>query len=701
MTKEIVSVENTQSGAEDLIIASKHLLNATEQQFESIRKEKWFNRVFDMITFSQKKNILLGEQIHTLSQAQNIVLEILPRMAANHAEIATHIIEERELIENLTQNDLSLARLYKNLYQQLENDRLGVKKSQDIATLPEIDRLALSSCLRTLSQKFRKPSDLQQRYFNVIHNYISCESEGGISWDAFHERPEDARKQILQCCLEYIFLYQNEFTLSDELLEFIDNFDLGSKTVKDRRFLVSEMFHARGADGIIGKYSDNDTIEDIPDTFVIEYEEITDATVNETDMKALLECDAPENSFGWNYRLAVTGDAEAQCQVGICYFNGDGIEKNIQKAIEWYRKAAEQGHADAQNRLGVRYDRGEGIEENTTIAAAWFRKAAEQGHAKAQFNLGWAYYTGRGVSEDDTQAVYWFSQAANQGHIKAQYMLGICYLNGFGVSENQAQGAIWLRQAANHGDADAQYRLGICFIDGEGVSQDDEAGIIWLEKAAKQDHLDAQVLLSSLMIKKDLVDTAIKWIQKAASQNHSLAQYFMGMCYASGLGIEKNPVEAVFWYKKAAEQNEPNALLRLGICYIYGTNSIFFKSTGVIKDLDTAYKYLCRAIEAGENEDFLDNDDNARAHRLLAEVIYAQNVRDHFSSNALDIANCIPGVNFVSFTATGILSIAEKTKLRNFLTTEEGRIMMHHCKVAAELGDKNAIEMLKKLRKAL
>lgn len=466
MNKEIVTVTNTPSGMEDLIAASERLLNATEQQFESIRKEKWFNRVFDMITFSQKKTARLGEQIQTLSQAQNIILQILPRMAAEHAEVAAYISEERDRIEYLTQNDLTLLRLYKNLYQRLENERLGIKKTQDIGELSEIDKLALSSCLRMLSQKFEETSSLQQLYFNEIHNYIDCESEGEISWNTFCERPENVRKQVLQCCLEYVFLYHNGFDLNDELLEFIDNFDLGSKTVRERQSLVIEMFHARGAEGIIGKYQNTDIFEDIPDTFVIEYDETVNEEIgyyanNQRD-------DISENSFEWHYRLAVNGDPDAQCHVGICYYNGDGVEKNIQTAIEWYRKAAEQGHADAQNRLGVRYDNGDGVEEDSEIAVEWFQKAAEQGHAKAQCNLGKHFYDGDGVSEDNVRAFYWFHRAALQNIAEAQYYLGLCYLSGYGTNEDDEQAIYWFKTAAEQGHSSAQFLMGLSCLREDG-----------------------------------------------------------------------------------------------------------------------------------------------------------------------------------------------------------------------------------------
>ena len=51
-------------------------------------------------------------------------------------------------------------------------------------------------------------------------------------------------------------------------------------------------------------------------------------------------------------KKAEEGDAEAQFQLGLAYYNGDGINKNYRKAYYWFQKAIEQGNGDAQNYLG-------------------------------------------------------------------------------------------------------------------------------------------------------------------------------------------------------------------------------------------------------------------------------------------------------------------------------------------------------------
>ncbi len=48
---------------------------------------------------------------------------------------------------------------------------------------------------------------------------------------------------------------------------------------------------------------------------------------------------------------------------------------------------------------------------------------------------------------------------------------------------------------------------------------------------------------------------AVEWFRKAAEQNYAPAQFSLGAKYAAGRGVEKDEKEAVKWYRKAAKQN--------------------------------------------------------------------------------------------------------------------------------------------------
>ena len=47
------------------------------------------------------------------------------------------------------------------------------------------------------------------------------------------------------------------------------------------------------------------------------------------------------------YWLAADKEAPAQCNLGSCYKNGDGVPKDLKEAIRYYRLAADQNVAPA------------------------------------------------------------------------------------------------------------------------------------------------------------------------------------------------------------------------------------------------------------------------------------------------------------------------------------------------------------------
>ena len=65
---------------------------------------------------------------------------------------------------------------------------------------------------------------------------------------------------------------------------------------------------------------------------------------------------------------------------------------------------------------------------------------------------------------------------------------------------------------------------------------------------------------------------AVKWFRKAAEQGFAPAQGMLGTCYYSGCGVEKDPVEAVKWFRKAAEQGRHQSQFNLGMCYMEANN---------------------------------------------------------------------------------------------------------------------------------
>ena len=127
------------------------------------------------------------------------------------------------------------------------------------------------------------------------------------------------------------------------------------------------------------------------------------------------------------------GNKDGKTHYKIVHFQGipeldflEGLRcypKNRAEAVKWYRRAAEKGHAEAQQNLGVCYFNGWGVAKNAAEAVKWFRKAAEKGVAEAQVCLGACYADGIGVKQSDHEAELWFRKAAKQGNKVAQEFL--------------------------------------------------------------------------------------------------------------------------------------------------------------------------------------------------------------------------------------------------------------------------------------
>jgi TPR repeat protein len=139
------------------------------------------------------------------------------------------------------------------------------------------------------------------------------------------------------------------------------------------------------------------------------------AELSEVEISSIL-------SFQLNQSKANQGDANAQFNLALLYFNGRGTPQDTRYAIYWYKKAAVQGHVNALYFLSKLYRTGHGEEvpQDPKKAVYWLTKAAEQGLVNAQYSLGHNYQYGDGAPQDYKQAFFWYTKAAEQGHYFAK-----------------------------------------------------------------------------------------------------------------------------------------------------------------------------------------------------------------------------------------------------------------------------------------
>ena len=69
----------------------------------------------------------------------------------------------------------------------------------------------------------------------------------------------------------------------------------------------------------------------------------------------------------------------ARYNLGMAYYNGDGVLKNMEKAIQWLRIAEKQNFSEAQYTLGLILLEGQGgVSKNTSEGLRLLNKASKQ-----------------------------------------------------------------------------------------------------------------------------------------------------------------------------------------------------------------------------------------------------------------------------------------------------------------------------------
>jgi TPR repeat protein len=227
------------------------------------------------------------------------------------------------------------------------------------------------------------------------------------------------------------------------------------------------------------------------------------------------------------YRAAIAGHAEAQCHLSNCYALGNGVEKNIERALEWLQRSVQYvGRGRWAIELRVVYATGlTDFSKDYIDAASWYPSIFDQGAANEQFQIGECYRKGMGVPQDYCEAAEWYQKAAEQGYADAQYRLGLyfrggeddgCYehiTNGLAnsflgeklsfdvlnaksgeiiIPANRRMTRTLLRKLAklhdqcDIGPSPMRERLK------EIVARCDRGAVVWFRRAAEQGHLDAQ-----------------------------------------------------------------------------------------------------------------------------------------------------------------------------------------------------------------
>jgi len=125
------------------------------------------------------------------------------------------------------------------------------------------------------------------------------------------------------------------------------------------------------------------------------------------------------DASAWFRKAAFQGFPRAQVNLGFM-LEETGRTAARKEAARWYSCAAEQGFAAGQHHLARHYETGDGVPRDLAKAVFWYVKAMNQNFAASQYAFGRMRRDGIGLPRNPAEALRFFRLAASQGHEDAQ-----------------------------------------------------------------------------------------------------------------------------------------------------------------------------------------------------------------------------------------------------------------------------------------
>ncbi|MHB1948018.1 MAG: tetratricopeptide repeat protein [Gammaproteobacteria bacterium] len=260
-------------------------------------------------------------------------------------------------------------------------------------------------------------------------------------------------------------------------------------------------------------------------------------------------------------------DSEAKISADALLAEGNRNydQKNYQKALECYNRAAGIGSADAIYMLAECFANGQGVDTNHKQAMELYHQAAIAGSRFALYRLGLYYMQGfLDVPPNPEKAVEYYKKAAEYGLPRAKLKLAECLQDGIGVKKDEKAAFELMREAAIANVPEAQYIFGTMLENGPREVRDVRlAAKAYFEAAANgwtPAYIKAAKLIESGFLEGKDKQTAIELYKCAAAAGDLEANYKLGLLYALGEDVPKDPVLSEKHFLFAAERGHPAAI---------------------------------------------------------------------------------------------------------------------------------------------
>jgi TPR repeat protein len=188
----------------------------------------------------------------------------------------------------------------------------------------------------------------------------------------------------------------------------------------------------------------------------------------------------------------------ARFNLGMAYYNGDGVVKNTLKASQWLRLAVRQNFSEAQYSLGLLLLEGDDeISKNTIEGIRLLKLAAKQNH---QLAMEYLHKSGNSIGIEKQQSIDLINSKTIQKNLpddKSRLDKARRFYTGVGVEQSYEMAYELFIPLAQGGNAEAARFVGLMRLSGKGIEKDLKLAKEWLSVAAQKGDKTALRLLQS------------------------------------------------------------------------------------------------------------------------------------------------------------------------------------------------------------
>lgn len=313
------------------------------------------------------------------------------------------------------------------------------------------------------------------------------------------------------------------------------------------------------------------------------------------------------------------GDIKSTQKLGVLYYNGIGVKKDVTKALYYIDIAADKDETHAL------YVKGSSLLlENRNKAMDYLKKAYFGGSYYAAETLAGELlkdvFKGKKVNENEL--ITYIDTGVKNGLNECVYYQGLVYSNGIGVIKNNEEAYVYFKNAAQKGSKKAILKLASWYKHGIFVKPNIREAIRWYKKAALDLNQEALLNLIDIFhngigVKRD-DKKAYQWAELLQKTNTIEGNLIIAKFKINGYGIEENVKEGLDIVEKSKEINIGRVFRFLG--ELAEEEAVGFKK----EEVKNVYK---DAIEKGCNEAYADliyyaykNGDIEECNELLNEI---------------------------------------------------------------------------------